>query len=75
MEDIQDGIKISIQDGVEEDPELLALFEIAGKSFVGAMYVAREITCPEITTALNVEGSGDKGMVGAIATTVGVVAV
>lgn len=50
MEDVQDGIKVSIQDGVTEDPK----FDIKGKSFIGAIYVAREISTPQLTAILGI---------------------
>ena len=52
MDDIQDGKKVSIQNGVEEDPTLEEKFEIANKSFAGLIYMAKELTSPQVVTIL-----------------------
>ena len=48
MEDIQDGVKKSIQDGVEEDPEYEEAIDLTAKSFAGLIYIMEEIKCPKI---------------------------
>lgn len=50
MEDIQDGIKVSIQDGVEEDPTLIGKLDPKGKTSFGISYILTEIPNPQITT-------------------------
>jgi len=39
MEDVQDGKKVSVQDGVTEDLELIERLDIAHKSFAGLIYI------------------------------------
>jgi len=50
MEDVQDGKKVSIQDGVMEDPEFEKQFELGQKSYVSLQYIIQEIPHPQITT-------------------------
>lgn len=54
MEDIQDGIKKSIQDGVEEDPELEEHFVTTGKSGLQLKYMVTEIMNPKIESVVEV---------------------
>jgi len=50
MEDIQDGVKKSIQDGVEEDPTIIPTGR--GISCIGKAFVAQPLGNPEIETIL-----------------------
>lgn len=51
MEDVQDGLKVSIQDGVEEDPTVIPMGR--GVSGVGKIFIARTLGNPTITTIFN----------------------
>ena len=51
MEDVQDGIKISIQDGVMEDPTVIPTGR--GISCISKSFVAQPIGNPTIQTILN----------------------
>lgn len=51
MEDVQDGKKVSIQDGVEEDPTVIPTGR--GISSIGKSFVAQPIGNPTIETVLD----------------------
>lgn len=51
MEDIQDGKKVSIQNGVTEDPGT----DSAHKSYGAIPYISTEITNPEIESSVRGE--------------------
>lgn len=70
MEDVQDGIRVSIQDGVEEDPATAGLYELSGKSFAGLIAVQKEMGNPEITSSVTTD-SEDKGLTLTIVSIVG----
>jgi len=58
MEDIQDGIKVSIQDGVTEDPtipNIEELTDLQNKSFGGLVCIVTEISNPEIQSVVRGE--------------------
>lgn len=60
MKDIQDGIKVSIQDGVTEDPnipDVEELTDVQHKSFGGVIYIVTEISNPEIKSGVKGETS------------------
>lgn len=74
MEDIQDGIKVSIQDGVEEDPTLEEKLIIKGKSGLAFPYMKVTIMNPKIETVI--ETSIDSiDLTASIATTIGLAVV
>jgi len=53
MEDVQDGIKVSVQDGVTEDPNIPQEFE--GGSGTAKTYLSTPITTPEIKSEVRGE--------------------
>ena len=55
MEDVQDGIKASIQNGVTEDPEFEESLIVVHKSFGGVIYTTTEISNPEIQSEVRGE--------------------
>ena len=54
MKDIQDGIMPSIQDGVEEDPELAEKLITKGKSGLQLKYMITEMMNPKIESVVGV---------------------
>lgn len=54
MEDIQDGIKVSIQDGVTEDPELEEKLIPTGKSGLSLGYMRTQVMNPKIESVVKV---------------------
>lgn len=52
MEDTEDGRKISIQDGVEEDPTIIPMGR--GVSGVGKTFIAQPMGSPIITSIFDI---------------------
>ena len=73
MEDVQDGIKVSIQDGVTEDPEFIEKTDVAHKSFGGIVYIMTEISNPEIESELSTTTNGVAKTANITSTVAGVV--
>lgn len=55
MEDIQDGKKISIQDGVTEDPAILEEFTSETRSGSAKSYLSTKIKTPSISSSVRGE--------------------
>ena len=61
MEDIQDGKKVSIQDGVTEDPEFEEKFVIFGRTTFALLYALRTIPATLIETVVDTHIAEDLG--------------
>ena len=72
MKVIQDGIKVSIQDGVEEDPEEIEKFIITGKSGLSLAAIITTIMNPKIESEIATT-TDSTGLTATITTTIGLV--
>jgi len=69
MKDVQDGIKVSIQDGVTEDPAHEEHFIVTGKSGLSLAYRVTSVINPKIESVIELN-TDSEDLVASIATVI-----